>query len=150
MSISDSRFNMWRAVAAMMHADEIVQPHEINFMIESTKDVPMSFEQRQTLMGDLDKAGDMEAFYANITSRKDKEDFFYLARAIAWSDGEMDVREHALLQKIRGLPAVFKDASIMDKAVSTFRDIYIEGGEDESRDAPVHSLINRLLKLKAA
>lgn len=151
MGISDSRFNMWRAVAAMMHADEIVQPHEVNFILESTKDLELSFAQRQTLIGDLEVAGDMEAFYKNITAPRDKEDFFHLARAIAWSDGEMDAREQALLQKVRTMSAAFKDVAIMDTAISNFRGIYIEGGAaNEDRDQPVYVLIHRLLKLKAA
>jgi uncharacterized tellurite resistance protein B-like protein len=147
MGISESRFNMWRAVAAMIHADDIVKPHEINFILENTKKLSLSVEQMETLARDLREAGNIEDFYARISTPRDKEDFFHLARAIAWSDGEFDEREQAMLRRLKAIPGAFRDKAIYDKAASNFRDLYIEG-DGSSEDPSVFSLIRGLLRAK--
>ena len=152
MSLSESRFYMWRAVAAMIHADDMVLPHEINFIIESTRDLPLSDEQRAILTWDMGHPGDIEAHFTKITHPRDKEDFFYLARAISWSDGEFDEREKALLRKVRVIPMGGGDSEIMENALKNFKGLYIEGGVDkkESSDPSFISVIKGLLRIKAA
>ena len=152
MSVSESRFSMWRAVAAMIHADDLVLPHEINFIIESTRDIPLTDEQRAILTWDLNHPGDIEMHFSKITNRRDKEDFFYFARAIAWSDGDFDDREQALLQRVRVLPMEKKDATLLESALNNFKGIYMEGkeGGDNSADPSFMSMIKGLLRIKAA
>jgi uncharacterized membrane protein YebE (DUF533 family) len=149
MSLSESRFNMWRAVVAMVHADEIVQPHEINFILENTKTLPLSKEQFEILTEDLRTPADIESHFRKITLPRDKEDFFHLARAIAWSDGEFDETEKAMLHRIRALPMAPQDTAIMEKAIGNFRDIYIEG-ETPRGDQSIGSFIRGLIRAKAA
>lgn len=149
MGISDSRFNMWRAVVAMAHADDVVQPHEINFILENTKKLALSAEQMEILTGDLSEAGNIEDFYARITTPRDKEDFFHLARAIAWSDGEFDDREQAMLSRLKSLPALPQDKAIYEQALSNFRNLYIEG-EGPREDQSVFAIIRGLLSSRNA
>ena len=152
MSLSESRFHMWRAVAAMIHADDMVLPHEINFIIESTKDLPLSDEQRAILLWDMNHASDIEKHFEKITHPRDKEDFFHLSRAISWSDGEFDEREQALLRKVRVLPMGGGDAALMESALNNFKGLYIEGDTDNkaSPDPSFLSMIKGLLRMKAA
>ena len=140
---------MWRAVVAMVHADEIVQPHEINFILENTKTLPLSKEQFEILTEDLRTPADIETHFRQITLLRDKEDFFHLARAIAWSDGEFDETEKVMLKKIRALPMAPQDTVIMENAISNFRDIFIEG-EAPRGDQSIGSFIRGLLRAKAA
>lgn len=93
---------MWRAVIAMIHADHVVKPHEINFILEHTRALPMSAEQRSMLKADLSSPVSMDESFSAITSPIDREDFFHLARAIAWADGHFDDRERALLDRLKG------------------------------------------------
>lgn len=152
MSISDSRFNMWRAVAAMIHADGLVLPHEINFIIEGTRNISLSESQREILMQDLQQPGDIETHFRNITLRRDKEDFFHFARAVAWSDGDFDDREKALIQKVRLLPGDAPDVALMEGALQNFRGLYIEGGVDSGgkSDPAFLTMIKGLLRNKKA
>lgn len=120
MSISDSRFNMWRAVVAMIHADNVVQPHEINFIVENTKNLPLSIAQTAQLTEDVRTPYDIGKAYEGISNPRDKEDFFHFARAIAWSDGDFDVREQDFINRI---PAAGNDRELMEHAVKIFDDM---------------------------
>ena len=101
--LPESRFHMWRAVIAMMHADHIVKPHEINFILEHTRPLPMSAEQRSILKEDLSSPpSSIDDLFDLISSPIDREDFFHLARALAWADGHFDEREQALLIRLKG------------------------------------------------
>lgn len=142
--ISDSRFNMWRAVVAMIHADEVIQPHEINFILTQTRDLPFSDEQRAILKNDLSVAGDVQALFGNITTPRDKEDFFHLARAVSWSDGDYDERERSTITHIGKLKAQL--GHTQQESDKDFRDLYVDGsgeGGDNGLFAVIRGLIGR-------
>lgn len=148
MSLSESRFNMWRAVTAMIHADGVVRPHEINFILENTRKLTLSAEQLETLTEDLRTAGSVVDFFGKITQPKDRHDFFHLARAIAWSDGDFDQREQDLLASIRELAVSPSDIAVVKESVDHFRDIYIEG--NGASDPSLFSMIRGLIGRKEA
>lgn len=148
MSLSESRFHMWRAVAAMIHADDMVLPHEINFIIESTKNLPLTDEQRAILTWDISHPGDIDKYFEKITHPRDKEDFFHLARAISWSDGDFDAREQALIQRMRVIPMGQADKSIMESALSNFKVMYVENNKGYSSDPCIFSMIKGFLRTK--
>ncbi len=139
MGISDSRFNMWRAVVAMIHADNVVQPHEINFIVENTKNLPMSIAQAVQLAEDARSPFDIGKAYDGITNPRDKEDFFRFARAIAWSDGDFDAREQDFLNRISATKA---DREIMEHAVKIFDDM-------PSEERTLKSVLSNLLSRAA-
>ncbi len=129
MSISESRFNMWRAVTAMIHVDDVVRPHEINFILENMKSLTLSAEQLEILTEDLRTPGNIEEHFSHITALRDKEDFFHLARAIAWSDGEFDDRERQMLARIHSLPMAPREQTLTEQATRNVSDFYIEGAD---------------------
>lgn len=147
--LSDSRFNMWRAVVAMAHADAVVKPHEINFILENTQNVPMTEEQRSTLAGDLRNPASMQELFDKIGNPRDKEDFFHLARAICWSDGDFDETEQAMLRQLRGLSFSRHDEEAMDSARGHFKGMFIEGTE-EAADKSLFGMVKGLMGRKAA
>ena len=148
--ISESRFYMWRAVVAMMHADHVIKPHEINFILESTRDVPMDEAQRATLKADLTDAPSIDTMFAGITSPRDREDFFHLARALAWSDGHFDEREEEFLRRLQAAPLVMQMKEIFNQFQQEFM-VYAKtgGGDLNNHDPAVLSLIKGLLGRKA-
>ncbi len=99
--IPSSRFAMWRAVVAMIHADGVVKPHEIHFVLEGTKDLPLSAVQKAILAADLQTPVDVRSVFDGITNPRDREDFFHLARSISWSDGDFAVREQAMIRELQ-------------------------------------------------
>lgn len=114
--LSESRFNMWRAVVAMVHADTVVKPHEIHFILNSTKDLPLTAEQRQALVDDIATPSDIQTFFHKITSPRDKVDFFQLARAVSWADGDMDEREEAMLSHMKALHLKDEDRRLLSQS----------------------------------
>ncbi len=114
--LNASRFNLWRAVVAMIHADGVIKPHEVNFIVEQTRDLPLSINQRGLLMEDINTPKDMKALFREITHPQDRKDFFRLARAIAWADGHYDEREEKLLTSL-GLAHMDEggDAAILEE-----------------------------------
>ncbi|PZQ44844.1 MAG: hypothetical protein DI551_09260 [Micavibrio aeruginosavorus] len=149
MAINDSLFNMWRAVIAIVHADTKVQPHEINFILQNIKGLALSDEQRDILFADMRTPYDAEAAFCRISSPAHKESFFHLARAIAWSDGDLDDREDALIARIRALPSDKNDVSMMEEALSHFREIYVEGAS-EKKDVSLFSMVQSLISRRSA
>ena len=149
MSISESRFNMWRAVTAMIHVDDVVRPHEINFILENTKSLTLSKEQLEMLTEDLRTPGNIEEHFSKITLLRDKEDFFHLARAIAWSDGEFDEREQEMLGRIRALPMAPRDSALLEQAMQSFNGLYIES-VDKSGEKTLLNVIRGLWRNKKA
>lgn len=110
--VSESRFCMWRAVVAMMHADEVVKPHEVNFILEHIRDEPLSDEQRAVLQEDIKTPATIDVLAAGITHPVDRHDFFHLARAMAWADGELDRSERAVLMRFGELRRGEEEANV--------------------------------------
>lgn len=99
-SVSESRFYMWRAVVAMVHADGVVTPHEVAFVNDYICDLDLSKEQMDTVGQDLQTPQDVYEMYANIVEQQDKKDFFALARALSWCDGDYDGQEKMIIEKL--------------------------------------------------
>ena len=149
--MNKSRFNMWRAVVAMIHADNVVQPHEIHFIAEQTKNLDLSEEQRGIVNDDMQTPQDINSFFHGMTNPKDKEDFFHFARALSWSDGVFSVNEKDLLENLRNLHMAAEDISIMEEAAKSFQGFYIDGGHKrQATDSNIVSLIGKLVGKKAA
>jgi len=100
VGISDSRFHMWRAVISMVHADGVVTPHEMAFVQESIKDINLSPSQLEIIGQDLKIAQDSYEMFTRITNPDDKKDFFSLARAVSWCDGDLDKQEKLILKNL--------------------------------------------------
>jgi uncharacterized membrane protein YebE (DUF533 family) len=147
--LNESRFNMWRAVVVMAHADSVVKPHEINFIVENTRNLPMTEEQRSMLAEDIRKPGAMQSVFDKITSPRDKEDFFHLARAICWSDGDFDDSEQALLDHLKSLALAVEDHKAMKSSLIHFKDVFIDGKE-KVEDQSLLMFVKGLINTKAA
>ena len=96
--LSDSRFNMWRAVVAMAHADGVVTPHELSFINDHLKVMNLSEGQLKTVAQDLSVPQDTYDMFARIEEPQDKKDFFALARALSWCDGDFAKQEQHIIQ----------------------------------------------------
>ena len=98
--LSHSRFNMWRAVVAMVHADGVVTPHELAFINNYLAELSLSEEQLAQIAEDLQKPQDIFIAFSLIESPEDKRDFFALARALSWCDGDLDAQEEKILKQL--------------------------------------------------
>ncbi len=100
-NVSESRFNMWRAVFAMAHADNVVTVQERAFMENYLKQVPFSPRQAEALRQDMEEAQDVNEMFAQIVEPEDYAAFFQFARELVWSDGDMAAQEEAIKERLK-------------------------------------------------
>ena len=98
--INESRFYMWRAVVAMVHADGVVTPHEVSFINDYISDMDLSKGQLELIGQDLHTPQDAYEMFAYISEAQDRKDFFALARALSWCDGDYDAQEKAIINQL--------------------------------------------------
>lgn len=101
--LNESQFFMWRAVVAMAHADGVVTPHELSFINDYLKDMHLSKTQMTIIGLDLKNNQDVYEMFSGITDRQDQKDFFALARALSWCDGDFDAQEKHIIQTLEAL-----------------------------------------------
>jgi hypothetical protein len=98
--VSDSEFNMWRAIFACAHADDVVTQEERRFMRKALNATAFSAEQRGVLEGDIEVKQDIAAMYKLVTDQEDRSRFFYFARMLFWCDGDFGQQEQAILTEL--------------------------------------------------
>ncbi len=101
--ISESRFNMWRCVVGMAHADGVITPHELAFINNYIKDLSLSKAQLDIVGDDLREAQDIHDIFSKVTDHQDKKDFFVLARALSWCDGDYAAQEKSIIEQLEKL-----------------------------------------------
>ncbi len=100
--ITESRFNMWRAVFAMAHADEGISSEEETFMREALSTYSFSETQRTILGNDMRHKADIWELFQNVSEKQDRSDFFKYARLIVWCDGDFDEQEREIMSQLKG------------------------------------------------
>jgi len=98
--LPDSRFAMWRAIVALIHADGVVTPHELAFISKYMANLTLSDTQRSIINSDIQHPEDIYKMYDLIENDEDRADFFSLARAICWCDGDFDAQEQKILKAL--------------------------------------------------
>lgn len=95
--LSESKFAMWRGVIFMIHADNVVTPQEISFINDCLKDTELSPLQLFIIAEDLKNPKNPQEIFDQITNPEDKKNFFKLARAVSWCDGDFAKQERHII-----------------------------------------------------
>ena len=98
--VSNSEFNMWRAVFAFSLVDRLLTVEEQSLLSGYLSSVPFSTQQKNILLDDFKNPQDVEKFYNKITDGKDRARFCELARTLVWSKGDMDLQEKIILRRV--------------------------------------------------
>jgi len=114
--MNESRFNMWRAVVAMVHADGIVTPHEVSFVNEQIAGLEFSSTQLKQLSDDFKTPQDVYEMFAHIGIAQDKRDFFFLARALSWCDGDLAKQEAHIIDVLSRQEISDQDRELMEES----------------------------------
>jgi uncharacterized membrane protein YebE (DUF533 family) len=102
-ALSESRFNMWRAVFALAHADHQICEDERTFLKQYLDVVEFSADQKGVLLEDLiDPQAPFEMF-ENITVPEDRGAFFQFARALIWANGDEHEQEVKIKKNLHEL-----------------------------------------------
>lgn len=95
--VTDSELNMWRAIFACAHADNVVTQEERRFLRKAINTEPFSDEQRAILEQDIEVKQEIGAMFKLIADQKDRSKFFYFARMLFWCDGDFAEQEQKIL-----------------------------------------------------
>ncbi|MCL4679430.1 MAG: TerB family tellurite resistance protein [Alphaproteobacteria bacterium] len=98
--ISDSRFHMWRAVFATAHADGKITREEVEFVDHYLEKIPFSPAQKKVLKDDLIHPKKVGEMLTGVADAGDRSDFFQFATMMAWSDGDYDLREQEIVERL--------------------------------------------------
>ncbi len=101
--VSNSKFYMLRCVIAMAHQDGEVCDEERAYMTAMARHLPLSDEQHETLMSDLDDAQDVADMFRNINEPQYRGQVCYFARLMAFKDGIIEPSEQELLDKLHSM-----------------------------------------------
>ncbi len=99
--ISDSEFNMWRAVTAMIHADRRVVDKEVDVIMQKLDHQNMSDAQRAQITDELDNPVQIGEILPLITEPQDRATLVHYARLMAWSDGVLEADEEIFVELLR-------------------------------------------------
>ena len=147
-SVNDSRFNMWRAVVAMVHADGVVTPHELDFINQYMAALSLTSEQSAQIADDLKQPQDVFKMFALVTAPEDQRDFFSLARALSWSDGDFDAQEEKIIKQLELKADDYHDLLVESR--ETIEELELNGSRWGPETAGRKSLFGLLDFLKAA
>ncbi len=111
-NIADSTFNMWRALFALAHADDIVTDEELRFMYEALARENFSEDQREVLEQDIKTPTDIVTLFERITDQEDRSRFFFHARKLCWCDGDFGRQEQEIILKLKKMH--ISDINIQD------------------------------------
>lgn len=137
-TVTDSHFNMWRAVTALAHADHVVQPSEIEFIQKKFERLPFSPEQKAQIEAELKKPADLSIVIPLVTDPSDRATLIHFGRLMVWSDGTLDEAEENLIALLRenaveknAIEAAIEGARTAAKAKSDEIMAELDAEEDE-------------------
>jgi len=141
---------MWRAVVAMVHADGIVTPHEIDFVNTHILNLPLSEGQMKVIRQDIQTPQDVGSMFSQIEVQNDKRDFFVLARALAWCDGDLDKQEAKILHTIHAKHMATGEESLLRESSEILNEVELCHNQWKFKSERSKSLLGFLSKLKTA
>lgn len=143
--IDDSKFNMWRAIVALVHSDSQIHEKEEHWMLERFERLPFSEDQLKTLKDDMTRSQDVWPFFEKITHPADRAHFVYFARLLFWSDGDFHGQESAILERLNQATLDKVDLEAIMKSVDGIADQFQREHESRGFRDIVVDFIDKLL-----
>lgn len=149
-NLNKSRFNMWRAVVAMVHADGVVTPHELSFIQDHIAHLNLSEGQLRTIGEDLKNAQDVYERFRLISDLEDQRDFFALARALSWCDGDFANQERMIIKHLEKALHDKESRHMLEESRDLVNEIELCDNQWRFKSERSKSLFGFLSKRKAA
>ncbi len=148
--LNQSRFYMWRAVVAMVHADGVVTPHELSFINNHIREINLSADQLKMIGEDLQTPQDAYEMFAHITDKQDKRDFFALARALSWCDGDFASQEQHIIECLEDKRVDNETMGILQESREIVQEIELDRDQWKFKSDRSKKLFGFLNKREAA
>lgn len=117
--VSDSKFQKWRAIVAMVHADQHVAPEEREFVNGYLERIPFTEAQREQLKAELETGVAIDPIIEKITDKADRSLLIHFARMLCYKDGELHPAEAAVLAKLNS--SIIQGVDVQAEAVIAHR-----------------------------
>ena len=117
-TLNEGQFYMWRTLFALVHADQVVTDEERKFMEAALDSLSLTDYQRSILISDTMEASNVGEMFKRITAQKDRTEFFRHARILVWCDGDFDLQEQEILQKLERTHVADVDFAALMKEVN--------------------------------
>jgi uncharacterized tellurite resistance protein B-like protein len=102
--LTDSMFNMWRAIIVMAHADGVIHEKEQEFFDKVFANMARAYEltpaHLETFANDLKTAQPIENLLPKVTDPELRSLLLYFSQVVAWIDGHLSPDESELLKKL--------------------------------------------------
>jgi len=136
--ITESKFNWWRALVALVHVDHVVVDEEREFFLKRFDKINFTEEQKKTLRADLDIPQDVNKFFSSLTDKEHRASFIYFARLLFWCDGIFEKQEEKILALLKDdvlskidLAAVMNDVTEnVERSMREYNDARDQSEED--------------------
>jgi hypothetical protein len=120
-SMTESKFNMWRACIAAIYLDKFVTIEERIWAEDKINKLPLSIDQKLILTKDLGIGSNFEASFKKITDKKDLAFLLNTLRVISYVDKDFSAIEResfknleAIVLKGIDLKAITAEIEIME------------------------------------
>ncbi len=141
MAISESKYNMWRTIVALSHADGVFHKKEQEYLLSILDNVDLSDEQKSVLIEDSKVPKDPVAFFDNITEPSDRSQLFYIGRILLWVDDEFTKDEEEAFNKLRELALNKVDFQAVMKRVDQVAEDFKAKEEARKESRPLYQKI---------
>jgi uncharacterized membrane protein YebE (DUF533 family) len=143
--VNESKFNMWRAVVALVHSDGAAHPEEDAFLNKQFEKIPFSNSQMKTLFEDMKQPKDVNTFFPSITSPGDRAQFIYFARLLFWSDGNFHHQEEEILKSLHQATISKVDLEKVMRSVDTIAEDFARAHKDRGFRTILAEFVERFL-----
>lgn len=99
-SLSDSHYNMWLSIIALIYADGQKHPDEAAFIEEMITKMTASDDQKSSLRQAAENPPDIQDVFPRVSEPKHRSQMIYFARLLFWSDGDFHHQEEAILNRL--------------------------------------------------
>lgn len=125
---------MWRAVVALIHADGVIHPKELDFLNHYFLEIGFNQDQVKILKSDIFEPQDPTEKYLEIDDIEDRGQFFMFARLLIWCDSDLDEQEEKIFNHLMKIHMSEIDKDALRKELVSSRDDarFVRLLEDES------------------
>ncbi len=101
ITMTESKFNMWRVIVSLVHADGVVTQEERTLIQQYLEKIPFTAPQKQTLETELKKGGPkIDDLLEKVTLPADRALVVHFATVLCYRDGDFHPDEKKIIDKL--------------------------------------------------
>ena len=98
--MNEDKFNLWRATFSLIHIDGKVTTEEANWYKDRLDSLPLSEEQKTTVMGDFMSQRGIEELLDKVTDKGDRAFLLHQVRVVSHIDGHFSAEEKKFFKEL--------------------------------------------------